>query len=261
MSQSVLVVAENARKAQSVANNAVIKARDTSQIMTELGKSAEDIGKVIGVIQVIAQQTNLLALNAAIEAASAGEAGKGFAVVANEVKELARQTAKATEDITLKIEGIQNSTKGAVEAIKEITNTIQAINDSQNQIAGMVEQQTKATTEIDNNISQARVGLNHIAKNINESAAGANIVARGINEIAQGANDVARNVAEAAAGVRDLSGKLEEAAVLVIEAKRYIKRATDATSVCNESMKEMNISVDQISDMVRNLNQLTNGKK
>jgi methyl-accepting chemotaxis protein len=256
MSVSVNSIADNARNAVSVANEAVDKARVTTNTMLTLGKSAEEIGKVTGVIQVIAQQTNLLALNAAIEAASAGEAGKGFAVVANEVKELAKQTASATEDITSKIEGIQDSTNAAIEAIKQITTTITQINTAQVTITEMVEQQTKATGEIARNVTQATIGVNDISKNISESATGANHVSKGINEIASGANEVARNIAEAATGVKDLVSKLTEASVMVKEANRYIDHASKAAGVCNTSMNDMNISVDKISDMVTELNNL-----
>ncbi|MBN1412953.1 MAG: hypothetical protein JW969_19080 [Spirochaetales bacterium] len=259
MSDSVGVIAENARSAVNVAANAVDKAQNTTELMTLLGKNAMEIGKVINVIQLIAQQTNLLALNAAIEAAGAGEAGKGFAVVANEVKELARQTATATEDITAKIEGIQSSTANAVEAIKQITDIIHKINTSQIGITNMVEEQTKASEEIKRNVTQATVGVNEISKNIKESAIGANHVSKGINEIATGANSVARNVAEAASAIKDLSQKLEESEVLVKEANRYIKRASDSTKASKNCNNDMNMSVDKISDMIESLNSLAQG--
>jgi methyl-accepting chemotaxis protein len=261
MSKSTGVVSDNTREATQIANDAVEKALNTKEIMTTLGKNAEEIGKVTGVIQVIAQQTNLLALNAAIEAASAGEAGKGFAVVANEVKELARQTASATENITTKINSIQSSTRNAVDAIKQISDIIIKINDSQKNISSMMEEQTTSTTEISNSITQATQGVNEISKNIAESAKGAEHVSRGINEIATGANDVARNVAEAATGISELANKLEESRVLVIEANRYTRHAWEASKKCNESMNEMNVSVDNISDIVSKLYDLTNSKR
>ena len=254
VSGSVAGVASSARDASTIANNAVERALTATEIMMTLGKSAEEIGKVTGVIQVIAQQTNLLALNAAIEAASAGEAGRGFAVVANEVKELARQTAAATGDITSKIAGIQLSTANAVQAIQQITEIINKINESQSAIAGMVEQQNKAMEEIATNVSHATLGANDISRHIGESAVGASMVSRGISEIATGANEVARNTAEAAAGVKDLAVKIEESSVLVTEASRYIKRANQASVTCNAGMNELNVSVDQVADMIRALN-------
>src|SRR5207302_9996194 len=135
--------------------NAVQTAHSADVNVGKLGVSSAEIGEVIKVITSIAQQTNLLALNATIEAARAGEAGKGFAVVANEVKELAKQTAKATDDISRKITAIQADTKGAVEAIGQIGQIIDQINDIQNTIATAVEEQTAVTGEISRNVAEA----------------------------------------------------------------------------------------------------------
>ena len=134
--------------------------------ISKLGDSSAEIGEVIKVITSIAQQTNLLALNATIEAARAGEAGKGFAVVANEVKELAKQTAKATEDIGQKIAAIQTDTKGAVEAIAAITAVINQINDISNTIATAVEEQSATTNEMTRNVAEAAKGSGEITQNI-----------------------------------------------------------------------------------------------
>ena len=141
----------------------------------KLGQSGAEIGKVIKLITSIAEQTNLLALNATIEAARAGEAGKGFAVVASEVKELAKETAKATEEIGRKIEAIQRDTAGAVAAIGQIGGIIDQISDLQGTIAGAVEEQTATTAEIARNIAEAAQGSSEIARNIlmvAEAAAG-----------------------------------------------------------------------------------------
>lgn len=166
MSSTVREIAKNAHDAARVATAAVHAAEDTNKTVAQLGESSMEIGKVIKVITSIAQQTNLLALNATIEAARAGEAGKGFAVVANEVKELAKQTAKATEDISQKIEAIQNDTKGAVGAIQQIGKIIGQINDFQNTIASAVEQQAATTNEIARNASEAARGSLQISGNI-----------------------------------------------------------------------------------------------
>ena len=137
---------------------------------------------MIKVITSIAQQTNLLALNATIEAARAGEAGKGFAVVANEVKELAKETAKATEDISRKIEAIQSDTKGAVEAIGQIGTVINQINDIQNTIASAVEEQSATTNEISRNLAEAAKGGMDITQNITGVAEAAHSTTAGASE-------------------------------------------------------------------------------
>jgi methyl-accepting chemotaxis protein len=150
--------------------------------MRKLGESSQEIGNVIKVITGIAQQTNLLALNATIEAARAGEAGKGFAVVANEVKELAKQTAKATEEISQKIAGTQDVTKGAIAAIEEISGIINQINDISNSIASAVEEQTVTTNEIGRSVSEAAQGVNDITKNISGVATAARNTTQGAND-------------------------------------------------------------------------------
>ena len=182
MSASIKEIAKNASQAAKVATTAVHVAETTNATVTKLGESSSDIGKVIKVITSIAQQTNLLALNATIEAARAGEAGKGFAVVANEVKELAKETAKATEDISAKIEAIQIDTKGAVDAIAQIGTIINQISDIQNTIASAVEEQTATTNEIGRNVTEAAKGSNEIAQNITGVAQAAQSTASGAND-------------------------------------------------------------------------------
>ena len=166
MQASIREIAKNANESARVAKNAVNVATSTNETVKKLGESSQEIGNVIKVITSIAQQTNLLALNATIEAARAGEAGKGFAVVANEVKELAKQTAKATEDIAQRINAIQGDTKGAVSAIEEISTIINQINDISNSIASAVEEQTATTNEIGRNVTEAARGTSEIAHNI-----------------------------------------------------------------------------------------------
>lgn len=185
MQASIREISKNANDSARVAKNAVHVASTTNETMKQLGESSREIGNVIKVITSIAQQTNLLALNATIEAARAGEAGKGFAVVANEVKELAKQTAKATEEISQKIEAIQGVTKGAVTAIEEISTIINQINDISNSIASAVEEQTATTNEIGRSVNEAAQGVNDIAKNIGG-------VATAARQTTQGANDTKR---------------------------------------------------------------------
>ncbi len=163
---SIQEISKNANEAARMAQTAVSVADAANQTVCKLGDSSQEIGKVTRVITQIARQTNLLALNATIEAARAGEAGKGFAVVATEVKELANQTAAATEEIGRKIEAIQNDTKGAVNAIGEIGKVINQINDFSNAIAASVAEQTTTTNKIGGNVSAAARGTSEIAQNI-----------------------------------------------------------------------------------------------
>jgi methyl-accepting chemotaxis protein len=166
MLSSIREISRNAHDAARIAKSAVAVATATNQTIAQLGDSSKEIGKVIKVITSIAQQTNLLALNATIEAARAGEAGKGFAVVANEVKELAKATANATEEISHKIEAIQGDTKSAVSAIAEVSTIIAQINDISNSIASAVEEQTATTNEIGRNVHEAARGSAEITKSI-----------------------------------------------------------------------------------------------
>jgi methyl-accepting chemotaxis protein len=182
MQASIREIAKNANESARVAKNAVDVAHSTNETMRKLGESSQEIGNVIKVITGIAQQTNLLALNATIEAARAGEAGKGFAVVANEVKELAKQTAKATEEISQKISDTQDVTKGAITAIEEISGIINQINDISNSIASAVEEQTVTTNEIGRSVSEAAQGVNDITKNISGVATAARNTTQGAND-------------------------------------------------------------------------------
>ncbi len=196
MSASIREIAKNASEAARVATAAVKVAETTNSVVGKLGESSADIGKMIKVITSIAQQTNLLALNATIEAARAGEAGKGFAVVANEVKELAKETAKATEDISQKIETIQSDTRAAVVAIGQIGQIITQINEFQNTIASAVEEQTATTNEISRNVSDAARGSGEIAQNITGVARAAQGTSSGAVDTERAATELSRMAAE-----------------------------------------------------------------
>jgi methyl-accepting chemotaxis protein len=182
MGASIKEIAKNATEAAKVATAAVRTAETTNTTIAKLGESSAEIGQVIKVITSIAQQTNLLALNATIEAARAGEAGKGFAVVANEVKELAKETDKATEDISRKIGAIQTDTQAAVEAIGSIGTVIKQINDISNTIASAVEEQNATTNEMARNVSDAAHGSGEITSNIAGVAQAAESTSRGAGD-------------------------------------------------------------------------------
>jgi methyl-accepting chemotaxis protein len=192
MNASIREIAQNATEAARIAATAVEAAHATNQTISHLGVSSTEIGKVVKVITSIAQQTNLLALNATIEAARAGDAGKGFAVVANEVKELARQTAAATEDISLKIEAIQHDTGQAVQAIAQIGSIIDQISVLQNTTASAVEEQTATTNEIARNASEVAKGGSEIARNVTSVSGAARQTAEGAANVLDSARELAR---------------------------------------------------------------------
>ena len=192
MTASISEIARNATEAAQVAAQAVGSAQSASETMTDLGRSSEEVGNVIKVITSIAEQTNLLALNATIEAARAGEAGKGFAVVASEVKDLAQETAKATDDIGQRILTIQNDIGNAVTAITEISEVIARIDQFQTTIAAAVEEQTATTQEIGRNIAEAASGATEIARNVQGVATAAQTTTDGVNQSQIATSDVAR---------------------------------------------------------------------
>jgi methyl-accepting chemotaxis protein len=196
MSASIKEIAKSTAEASRVATSAVRTAEATNVTISKLGQSSAEIGQVIKVITSIAQQTNLLALNATIEAARAGEAGKGFAVVANEVKELAKETAKATEDISRKIEAIQGDTNGAVSAIGQISQVIGQISDIQNTIASAIEEQSATTNEIGRTLAEAAKGSTDISKNIGGVAEAARATTVGATDTSNSAHTLEKMAAE-----------------------------------------------------------------
>ena len=199
MHASIREIAHNSQKAASVANEAVTVAQDTNDTVRRLGVSSSEIGDVIKTINSIAEQTNLLALNATIEAARAGEAGKGFAVVANEVKELAKETAKATDDIRQKIEGIQAESESAVAAISAITEKVGEISELQVSMAAAIEQQSVTTAEIGRTIEDSARGSSSITDSI-----------VGVSEAAQSTSAGAADTQNAAQELAQIAVTLEQ---------------------------------------------------
>ncbi len=182
MSASIREIAKNTQNAADVAATAVQVVQTAGVTVAKLGESSAEIGSVVKVINSIAEQTNLLALNATIEAARAGDAGKGFAVVASEVKELARETSTATEDIGRRIEAIQSDTRAAVAAITQIAAIIEQINNTQATIASAVEEQTATTNEVSRNVTEAATGSGEIAANISGVATAATATTHGATQ-------------------------------------------------------------------------------
>jgi len=198
MTASVQEIAGSSHEASRIASNAVGVTEETNSTIRSLGGSSREIGEVVKVINSIAEQTNLLALNATIEAARAGEAGKGFAVVANEVKDLARETATATEDIAGRVATIQSDTQRAIDAISEIGAIVRTIHDIQSTIATAVEEQSATAAEIGRSISEAATGSSEIAANV-----------AGVATTAQSTSIGATTTLEAATKLGEIAAQLE----------------------------------------------------
>jgi methyl-accepting chemotaxis protein len=192
MGASIHEIARSAQHAVGVADEAVREAGVTRRTIDQLGSSSQEIGNVVKLISSIAEQTNLLALNATIEAARAGEAGKGFAVVASEVKDLAQETAKATDDISARVGAIQSDAGGAVAAIDRIEQVVSRISDSQNTIAAAVEEQSVTTREMNRSVSDAAGGTGEIASAIGNLAGTSQVTTDGVGEISRAVGELSR---------------------------------------------------------------------
>ncbi|MBF0378128.1 MAG: methyl-accepting chemotaxis protein [Desulfamplus sp.] len=196
MTSTITEITKNSERARGISDNALIQAKETSQQMEELGKAALDISKVTEVINEISDQTNLLALNATIEAARAGDAGKGFAVVANEIKDLAGQTARATQNIKTKIESIQGTTQSSVAKIKSITAVVEDIHNIISTIAAAVEEQSVTTSEISSNIAQVSEGVQEANRNVGESSGASASISKDIARVNVAAGEGAKSSAQ-----------------------------------------------------------------
>ncbi|MCO8269530.1 methyl-accepting chemotaxis protein [Actinoplanes sp. TRM 88003] len=199
MNAAIREISGSASQAAAVAASGVDSARRAGETIGQLGRSSAEIGEVVKLITAIAEQTNLLALNATIEAARAGEAGKGFAVVASEVKDLAQETAKATDDIAARVQAIQHDTTEAVAAIDQISHIIEAVNEHSTTIAAAVEEQTATTAEMSRNIVEAATGSGDIANSVTGVATAAQVTSAGVDEAQQTAQrleDMSRELHE-----------------------------------------------------------------
>ncbi len=210
MTNTIEEISLNTTKAQQISGKAVETAKDVTKTVNNLGVSAQEIHQVIDVINDIAEQTKLLALNATIEAARAGEAGKGFAVVANEVKELARQTNEATEDITQKIVAMQSSTEETVKEIENISSVIDQINEIVTSIATAVEEQTVAAQDISGNIGKTTEKVTDVAKRVSEAVQAIQKIEEETSKLNEEATLLKSASAHSGEGVTSLSHAAQE---------------------------------------------------
>ena len=211
MTATINEIAMNSEKARTISEAAVAQADEATSQMNRLDQAAQSIGKVTQTINEISDQTNLLALNATIEAARAGDVGKGFAVVANEIKELAKQTASATQEIRNQIEGIQGSTSETITQIDKISQVINSVNDLVATIATAVEEQSVTTREIAGNVAQASQGIEQVNENVAQSSVVSGEIAReiaGVNEVSTELSDNSTQVNRSADELYRLSNKL-----------------------------------------------------
>jgi len=208
MSASLIQVNKHCEMESSSVDQANIKAKTSLQLVEKLGNSVQEISKVTGLINDIAQQTNLLALNATIEAASAGEAGRGFAVVAKEVKELSRQTGQATTDIEAQIGQMQQQAKDAIAAIVEIFAIVSEVHGISGNIVSAVGEQSKTVHEIAHSITEVSTGAQEIALNVSTSANGISNIAKNIAEVSSAAQGAATEINQ----IKDNAKSLDELA-------------------------------------------------
>jgi methyl-accepting chemotaxis protein len=229
MSSALNSVSDNAEKGTRTSEKAVMMSDTATDMMTALGTSAKEIGKVTNIIKRIAEQTNLLAINATIEAASAGDAGKGFSVVAYEIKELANQSAQAAEDISKRIRGIQGKTAQAVHVIADVTAIITEMNASNIEVTESVSEQTTIANAITKTVLHADSGVNGIAS--------------AIAEIAKGTDDMAKNASEGAHGVIEVSANIHAISQATEEAHTGAEQVRAAAA-------DLNVVAGQLREMV-----------
>jgi methyl-accepting chemotaxis protein len=232
-------VAAMCAKAAAASNDSSSHATMASEQMESLGRAAVRIGKVVELINDIADQTNLLALNATIEAASAGEAGKGFAVVANEVKELARQTGKATEEIAEHVEAMQTDTQSTLAMIRKVSDLIADVRTLSNEIAKTVEVQTVTTNQVAQNMATGATAANEISLQVNE-------MSKGVGEVARSANDVAT-------GTSGIAATITELASTTVDVSRSMTQVGDAARSSSDAASKVRSASQQLHDLAQRL--------
>jgi methyl-accepting chemotaxis protein len=240
-------ISKNCERSIHITTDADAKAKDTNEIIEKLNNLSMQIGKIVNVINDIADQTNMLALNAAIEAAGAGEAGKGFTVVANEVKELAKQTAEATEEISQQIQTMQAGMSGAVQSVETITAVIKEITQITNTIAAAVTEQSSVTGEISNSVVKAAEKVNVITREIEDVAATSRSVAASLAESSKGVNEIARSAAEISSTSVGVAQNTEKASGRIKEVTRVSQEVAKTANDISKSVSEINEASEDVA--------------
>ncbi len=271
ISISLNEISKNCERSIHITADAELNAQDTNSIITRLDESSKQIGKIVNVINDIADQTNMLALNAAIEAAGAGDAGKGFAVVANEVKELAKQTAEATDEISEQIEAMQGNMTGAVKAVGTINSVIKEITVITNTIAAAVTEQTAITGGISSAVLKAAEKSSHITKDIGEIASSAKNVTAALDETSNGVRDIANasknlsvdsgvvveNAERTYANIQDITKVTYDISKGTNEISQNIQEISSASVEITNTSIQTNISAKALSEAAQKLQALT----
>lgn len=248
-------ISKNCERSIGITSDATSKAKDTNEIITKLNSSSKQIEKIISVINDIADQTNMLALNAAIEAAGAGEAGKGFAVVANEVKELAKQTSEATDEISQQIQTMQINMAEAVKAVETITDVIREISSITSTIASDVSEQTVTAGRIRETVVRASDKVNSISKEIEDVARGAQNTATGIHEASNGVKEIARSATELSTAANEAAKNVEKVSTMVQD----VVKSSEAMMTNSEEVSRYMTEINESSAATRNNAEKTSG--